>query len=191
MNIRSSTPPRASVIAFNFGISSLMATSVSLMNTLPLTSTESCSGVLSCSRLLAWVCGRSSGTPTVSSGADTMKMISSTSMTSTIGVTLISAMTGLRRCRRLPATAAAPEFMPMAIPLPLLVDLPRQNGGEFVGEALQPLRLLVHIGNELVIKNGRRYGGEEPDCGREQGFRNPGGDHRERGGLLAGNGPKA
>ena len=31
------------------------------------------------------------------SGADTMKMISSTSMTSTIGVTLISDMTGRRR----------------------------------------------------------------------------------------------
>ena len=35
--------------------------------------------------------GRSSGTPTVSSGAVTMKMTSSTSITSTIGVTLISA----------------------------------------------------------------------------------------------------
>ena len=39
---------------------------------------------------LAWVSGRSIGTPTVSSGAATMKMISSTSMTSTNGVTLIS-----------------------------------------------------------------------------------------------------
>jgi hypothetical protein len=39
---------------------------------------------------LACVSGRSIGTPTVSSGAATMKMISSTSMTSTKGVTLIS-----------------------------------------------------------------------------------------------------
>src|SRR5271166_5378878 len=120
-----------------------------------------------------------------------MKMISSTSMTSTIGVTLISAMTGLRRCRRLPATAAAPEFMAMAIPLPLLVDLPRQDSGELVGETLEPLRLLVHIGNELVIENGRRYGGNEPDGGREQSLRNAGSDHRERRRLLAGDGAKA
>ena len=38
----------------------------------------------------AWVCGRSTGTPTVSSGAATMKTTSRTSMTSTNGVTLIS-----------------------------------------------------------------------------------------------------
>ncbi len=35
--------------------------------------------------------GRSSGTPTLSNGAVTMKMTSNTSITSTIGVTLISA----------------------------------------------------------------------------------------------------
>ena len=39
----------------------------------------------------ALVFGRLSGTPTVSSGAVTIKITSSTSMTSTIGVTLISA----------------------------------------------------------------------------------------------------
>ncbi|GAB6996228.1 hypothetical protein JCM18382A_09960 [Bradyrhizobium sp. 17-4] len=38
----------------------------------------------------------------VISGAATMKMIKSTSITSTIGVTLISAITGLRPRRRLP-----------------------------------------------------------------------------------------
>ena len=41
---------------------------------------------------LAWVFGRSTGTPTVISGAATMKMMSSTSITSTSGVTLISAI---------------------------------------------------------------------------------------------------
>ena len=40
----------------------------------------------------AWVCGRSTGTPTVKSGAATIKTTSSTSMTSTSGVTLISAI---------------------------------------------------------------------------------------------------
>ncbi len=40
----------------------------------------------------ALVFGRSSGTPTINSGAVTIKITSSTSMTSTIGVTLISAI---------------------------------------------------------------------------------------------------
>ena len=65
---------------------------------------------------MAWVCGRSIGTPTVSSGADTMKMISSTSMTSTIGVTLISLITGLRRCRRLPTAPHARRRCPIRHP---------------------------------------------------------------------------
>ena len=51
----------------------------------------------------AAVFGSSIGTPTVSSGAATMKMISSTSITSTIGVTLISA---IGRLRAAPAAAA-------------------------------------------------------------------------------------
>ena len=41
---------------------------------------------------LADVFGRSTGTPTVNNGAVTMKMISSTNITSTKGVTLISAI---------------------------------------------------------------------------------------------------
>ena len=53
-----------------------------------------------CSSLiaLARVSGSSIGTAALSSGAVTMKMISSTSITSTSGVTLISA-TGARRPR--------------------------------------------------------------------------------------------
>ena len=49
----------------------------------------------------ARVLGRSTGTPTVSKGAVTMKTISSTSITSTKGVTLISAM-ARRRIRPRP-----------------------------------------------------------------------------------------
>jgi hypothetical protein len=52
----------------------------------------------------AWVCGSSTGTPTVSSGAVTMKTTSSTSMTSTSGVTLISDIGRYRpRAERPPA----------------------------------------------------------------------------------------
>ena len=49
-------------------------------------------GLRTLASLVADVRGRSSGTPCTISGAATMKMMSSTSITSTIGVTLISAM---------------------------------------------------------------------------------------------------
>src|SRR6516225_6402997 len=77
------------------------------------------------------------------------------------------------------------------VPLSPFVDLPRQNRDEFVGEPLQALGLLIHVGHELVIENGRRYGGDEADCSREQGLGDARGHHRQRGGLLAGDGPKA
>ncbi len=56
----------------------------------------------SCSvgRAAAAVFGSSTGTPTVSIGAATMKMISSTSITSTIGVMLISLIAADRPPRR-------------------------------------------------------------------------------------------
>src|SRR5215216_8061454 len=111
------------------------------------------------------------GTPTVSSGAETMKTINSTSITSTNGVTLISLITLARRCRRLP-TATPPPVLAAAIPASrAFVDLPRQDRGELVGETLEPLCLLVHLGDELVIENGRRDGSNQANCGREQGLR--------------------
>ena len=60
------------------------------MKTLPSALTLMASGSLLDSSCLPLACGSSMGTPTCNSGAATMKMISSTSITSTIGVTLIS-----------------------------------------------------------------------------------------------------
>src|SRR3984893_18778279 len=184
--MRSSTPPRASVTALSLGTSSSIGISLFCRNTLPCRLTESVNGSRSWSRLLAWVCGRSIVTPTVRSGADTMKMMSSTSITSTMGVTLISLITALRRCRRLPTgpPIAAPPIAMLrspALKLCALVDLPRQDGGKFVREPLQALRLLVHLGTELVIENGRRYGGHKPDGGCEQRLRDAGRHHGKRG----------
>src|ERR1700724_2354783 len=144
---------------------------------------------------LAWLCGRLIGTPTVSSGADTKKTMSSTSMTSTNGVTLISLMTARPRRPCLPLDADAitlpaivpspaipsPEVPSPAIPSPALVDLPRQDRGEFVGEPLQALGLLVHLGGELIIENSRRNGGNEANCGCKQRFRDARRHHRQRG----------
>src|SRR5258708_12962933 len=118
-----------------------------------------------------------------------MKMMSRTKMTSTIGVTLISAMTGRRRCR-LPATAAVSPFIAICVPLSPFVDLPRQDRGEFVGEPLQALSLFIHVRDELVIENRRRYGSDEADCGRKQGLGDTGGNDGQRGRLLARNAPK-
>ena len=50
------------------------------------------------SSALAFACGRFTSTPTLSSGAVTMKMMSSTSITSMYGTTLISDLS-LRRLR--------------------------------------------------------------------------------------------
>src|SRR5262252_7630656 len=182
--MRSSNPPRASVTALSLGTSSSTWISLFCRKTLPSVFSETVSGSLSWSRLLACVCGRSIGTPTVRSGADTMKMISSTSMTSTIGVTLISAMTGLRRCLRLPNIPEwAPPLIAIVVPfcsLPALVDLARQDRRELVGETLESLRLLVHLGHEFVVKNRRRYGCHKADRGCEQGLGDARGHNRQR-----------
>src|SRR6185295_8836773 len=183
--MRSSLPPRAWVMACNLGTSSSILISVFCRNTPPLVSTDTVSGSLSWSSDFACVCGRSIGTPTVKSGADTMKMISSTSITSTIGVTLISDITGLRRWRRLPT--AIPALAPPApiVPSGRFVDLPRQDRGKLVGKPLKPLRLLVHLGDELVIENRRRDGGNKADRGREQGLGDAG-RHNRQGCVLRG-----
>src|ERR1700761_2456462 len=74
--------------------------------------------------------GRSTCTPEVSMGAVTMKMMSSTSMTSTIGVTLISEKACLRRERLLPPfPPGSPNDTAM-----LSLDLPRHQQAELNAE---------------------------------------------------------
>src|SRR5689334_18855872 len=187
----SNPPPRASAIALSLSTSwSIGVASAPLCRKIsPLRLTETVNGSWSWLMLLALVCGRSTGTPTVSSGAETMKMISSTSMTSTIGVTLMSLMTPWRRWRRLPTAFPTVPLMPMRSgprAHSALVDLPRQDGGKLVGEPLHPVCLLVHLGREFIIKNGRRYGRHEADRGGEQGLGDARGDHRQRGILRLG-----
>src|SRR5580704_1712823 len=183
--MRASVPPRASATALSFATSSSTLISLFCRNTCPSRFTEMVSGSRSWSSALAWLCGRSSGTPTVSSGAETMNTMSSTSMTSTNGVTLISLITACRRRLCLPVDAALTTGAAMFLPLPVLalhafVDLPRQDRREFVGEAFEALRLAVHVGLELIIENRRRDGGDETDRGREQRLGDAGRDHCER-----------
>ena len=58
---------------------------------MPSAFTDTVTGSLSCAKGAALALGRSTFTPDVIRGAATMNTISSTSMTSTSGVTLISA----------------------------------------------------------------------------------------------------
>ena len=78
------------VIACSRGTSWSIAASVSCRKTRPVLSIVMVKGSTRSLMLAAGVFGRSTGTPTVSRGAATMKTTRSTSMTSTIGVTLIS-----------------------------------------------------------------------------------------------------
>src|SRR5690606_38667817 len=119
---------------------------------------------------LAAVLGRSIGTPAVIIGAATMKMISSTSITSTMGVTLISLITALplRRRRRPPPPSAPPVLAPMAMLTAPRFELAAQNGGEFIREPLQPPGHLGRVGAELVVENHRRNGRDQPDGSSEQ-----------------------
>src|SRR3954452_16277814 len=129
------------------------------------------------------------GTPTVKSGAETMKIINRTSITSTMGVTLISLITPWRRRRRWPLCAI--PFIAIGPPSPALVDLPRQDRGKFVGKTLQALRLFIHLGRELVVENRRRDGGNKADRRCEQRLGDARRHHRERGILGSGDRLKA
>src|SRR5690606_32115704 len=103
------------------------------------------SGFSSCGSARAPVLGRSTGTPTTRSGAVTMKMMSSTSITSTKGVMLISAM-GWRL-----APLARGGWIVAAISGLPVIQAAGEDGRELVHEGLQPVGVAVHVGGELVV----------------------------------------
>src|SRR6188472_1265524 len=113
------------------------------MNTCPVERMESVTGFASMFKGAALVCGRSRGTPVLIIGAATMKMMSSTSITSMNGVMLISLMAPPRRARlrRRELPPAEPAMAIVDFPLSrvsdALVDLARENGRELVGEAFE------------------------------------------------------
>src|ERR1700687_1835259 len=109
----------------------------------------------------ARVCGNSTGTPTVNSGAVTMKTTSSTSMTSTSGVTLMS---DIGRWRPWPL----PLAWLTAIGLRPLVELAREDRAERGGEGLEPARIAVEVGRQLVVGDDGRDRRDEAERGCEQ-----------------------
>src|SRR6266404_4991446 len=133
------------VIAWSRGtkVSSASRT-VSCRKILPSALTVTTSGSLF--SLIAGACafGRSTGTPTVRSGAATMKTMSNTSMTSTSGV---------------PAAAVA---MPPAAAdqsrrhrSGLLIELARQDRAELAGERFEPPGVASEIGRQFVVGDDR------------------------------------
>src|SRR5215471_1786233 len=113
-------PERASIIALSLGKRSSILISSFCRKIWLWLLTEIVNGSLFCSSALAWLCGRSIGTPTVRSGADTMNTISNTNITSTNGVTLISLMTGRRRRLLRP---------PIHLTGELIIENGRRDGG--------------------------------------------------------------
>src|SRR5688572_25126834 len=183
--MRSSNPCLAAEPIFSTISASL--SSASARKTCPVDLIDRVTGLASTFNGAARVCGRSSGTPTVMSGAATMKMTRSTSMTSMNGVILISLITPRRpRRRRRPAPAPTTPAVP-AIALSsgserdALVDLAGQDGGELVGKPLEPGLQLTDLRLQLVVGEHCRDRGEEADRRREEGLGDPGRDHGQAG----------
>src|SRR5512143_2426528 len=120
----------------------------------------------------ALACGRFTSTPWVSMGAVTMKMMRRTSITSTSGVTLISAMT-LR-------SPARPEELIIAM-VSSLVDLALEEVDEFGGEAVDPGLNHPDAVQEVVVGDDRRDGRGQPRRGGNESFGDAGGHGGQRG----------
>src|SRR3954452_5867860 len=146
--------------------------------------------------------GRSTPRSTVASGAATMKMISSTSITSMNGVTLISwasaRSSSLPRARipnRAPMTALlrgacgagrATAAIETALKTSLAADQQQQlRRGVAEQRAIRRDRT-----RQIIIDHDRRDGRDQPERGRQQRLGNSRRDHREVGGVGLGDADK-
>src|SRR5437879_4732990 len=96
----------------------------------------------------ALVLGKSTGTPTVSKGAVTIKMISSTSITSTMGVTLISAT--IWALRRVCLRGLLPREKDMSV---TFLKLTGNNRSELTGERIQAIGVPVKLQRNFLVSN--------------------------------------
>ena len=127
---------------------------------------------------LASVRGRSTGTPTVSSGAVTMKMISRTSITSTNGVTLISPAGSCGRDLRSPPAGFGDRHYMRSLRR-------RETRARLHRRSLPCGPRSDQIAGELVVENHRRNGRDKAERGGEQRFGDAGRHDGEIGLLLA------
>src|SRR4030067_438591 len=124
---------------------------------------------------LAFACGRLTSTPWVSIGAVTMKMMRSTSITSTRGTMLMS------------------DIILRSLPFPLvkaiglhLLQVPLEEVHELDGETVEPGGDRPHPVQKEVVRHDRRDRGGQPGRGRDQRLGDPGGDRGEGGAAGAG-----
>src|SRR5262245_60291116 len=113
-------------------------------------------------------------TPGFTSGAVTMKMTSSTSITSTYRTMLIWFM---RRRARI-ALGPGGGLVVRRGRQPRL-RLALEGVGELLHEALEADREAVDVVREAVVRHHRRYRGEQADRGRDQCLGDPRRDRRE------------
>src|SRR6195952_667028 len=156
----------------------VMATGAALsMGVLGCSSAPTITSMTDGGRCLALPIEGRSTTPVVISGAVTMKMISSTSMTSMNGTMLISLI--VRRRAPRPRTAGMSGARD------------RRRRGHRAGVSLQDVRELldealelagdaVDVASESVVGDHRRDRGEEADRRRHERFGDAGRDGRER-----------
>src|SRR5215467_11838681 len=101
-------------------------------------------------------------------GAATIKIISSTSITSTSGTTLISASElDTRRLRLRPGATSSPLWT-----FGTLGEVPFCDVEEFHREVVHLRREQLHVVRQAVVVNDGRNGGDQPECRRNKGFGN-------------------
>src|SRR5271167_1722472 len=103
--------------------------------------------------------GKSTLTPSLSKGAVIMKMISSTSITSMYGTTLISAINLRRR------SGAGIELL-----LHPDRSVALQNGRELFDEGIEPKFQPAHLVREAIVGNHGGNGRKQPHGRGDQGF---------------------
>src|SRR5271157_3523182 len=128
-------------------------------------------------------------TPCCNMGVITMKTMSSTSITSTMGVTLMLELTLAPSLRTaiaiefnlLPA-GLAPKALDRQLPVdaPLLQEIVDQLAGAVVHFHVESF----HLVGEVVEHHDSRNGDEQSDSGGHQRFRNTAGDSAQTSGLL-------
>src|SRR3569832_109959 len=128
--------------------------------------------------------GRSTFTPCVSSGAVIMKMMSSTSITSMYGTTLISAMRRLR----LRGPGVMTRVSALRSSHTSRAGRPLQHRGKFLQEVVIAIDDAGELGRVAVVRDHCGDGGEEAHRGGDEGLGDAGrrrrrarrGDVRER-----------
>src|SRR5262249_17677377 len=127
--------------------------------------------------------GRSTGTSTVAKGAATMKMISSTSITSMNGVTLISWVSPRSSSPWSRRTAMALLRRDAAQRMVATVEVAAPQPQDFGGCGGQAGPVAGDHARERVVDHDRRDRCDQAQCGGQQRLGDAGGDDREVGRL--------